>query len=220
LGLFVGAVIGLINGAVVVRLRIPSFIMTLGMMNIARGFISVLTGGASVDRLPSAFNAFGRASVLGAPYSVLVMVLLAVAADFILRKTTYGRAIYAVGGNEEVAGLAGIPVRRIKISTYVLVSVAAAASGILLAARLSSAASAAGQGWEMYAITAVIIGGTSMFGGVGTILGVMIGAATMSVLSNGMVLVDINPYWQNIVLGVIMVFAVGLDQLRRSRLGV
>jgi ribose/xylose/arabinose/galactoside ABC-type transport system permease subunit len=220
LGLFVGAVVGLTNGTVVVRLRIPSFIVTLGMMNIVRGVINIITGGVEVDRLPKAFDHFGEATVLRMPYSVLIMLALAVVGDFVLRKTTYGRSIYAVGGNEEVAGLAGIAVKRTKISTYILVSAAAAASGILLAARLGSATAASGIGWEMTAISAVIIGGTSMFGGVGTILGVMIGAATMSVLSNGMVLVDVNPYWQDVVFGVIMVLAVGLDQLRRSRLGL
>jgi ribose/xylose/arabinose/galactoside ABC-type transport system permease subunit len=220
LGVIVGATIGLVNGGIIVKLRIPSFIMTLGMMNIARGIIYILTQGEPIYPLPQAFNDFGKATLFKMPYSVLILIAVAILADFVLRKTTYGRAIYAVGGNEEVAALAGIAVNRIKISTYVLVGIASAVSGVLLSSRLGSAAAAAGVGWEMYAISAVIIGGTSMFGGVGTILGVMIGAATMAVLSNGMVLVEISPYWQNVVLGVIMVLAVGLDQLRRSRLGL
>jgi ribose/xylose/arabinose/galactoside ABC-type transport system permease subunit len=219
LGLLVGVAAGLINGVLAVQLRIPAFIVTLGMLSVARGIIYILTQGDPVYPLPKAFSDFGDATWLRLPYSVLLLAAVSVWADFVLRKTTYGHAIYAVGGNEEVARLAGIPVKRIKISTYVLVAFASAASGILLAARLGSAAAAGGQGWEMIAISAVILGGTSMFGGVGTILGVMLGAAIMAVLSNGMVLIGVSPYWQNVVLGVILVLAVGLDQLRRSRLG-
>jgi ribose/xylose/arabinose/galactoside ABC-type transport system permease subunit len=220
LGLLAGLVVGLANGLVIVRLGIPSFIMTLGMMNVARGIIYILTEGEPVYPLPKAFSDFGSDTWLKLPYSVLILLAVAAAADFVLRKTTYGRAIYAVGGNEEVARLAGIRVSAVKISAYAIVAVASAGAGILLASRLGSAAAAAGQGWEMLSISAVIIGGTSMFGGVGTILGVMIGAAIMAVLSNGMVLVGVSPYWQNVVLGVIMVLAVGLDHFRRSRLGL
>jgi len=227
LGLLTGGVIGLANGLVIVRLGIPSFIVTLGMMNVARGIIYILTEGEPVYPLPTAFSDFGNAawlklpySEVPIPYSVLILIAVVAVADFVLRKTTYGRAIYAVGGNEEVARLAGIRVGLVKVSTYLIVAVASAGAGILLASRLGSAVAAAGQGWEMLSIAAVIIGGTSMFGGVGTVLGVMIGAAIMAVLSNGMVLVNISPYWQNLVLGVIMVLAVGLDHFRRSRLGL
>lgn len=220
LGLSTGLLAGAINGLVSVYLRIPSFIVTLGMMNVARGVIYVLTQGANISSLPDSFCSFGQGAVMGVPYSVVILIVVAIVGDFVLRRTTYGRRIYAVGGNEEVAALAGISVKRIRLSTYMLVAVASAAAGILSTARFGVASSSAGETWEMQAISAVIIGGTSMFGGVGTILGVMLGAITMGVLSTGMVLVDVSPFWQNVVLGVIMVLAVGLDQLRRSRLGL
>ncbi|MHB0998409.1 MAG: ABC transporter permease [Armatimonadota bacterium] len=219
-GLGIGVVTGLCNGTVSVYLRIPSFIVTLGMMYVARGAVFVLTQGETIYPLPDSFNSFGKASLMGLPYSVIILLVVAVFGDFVLRRTTYGRKVYAVGGNEEVAALAGINVKRIKVSTYILVSIASAAAGILLATRMASATSAAGETWEMQAISAVIIGGTSMFGGVGTILGVVLGAAMMGVLSAGMVFTGVSTYWQNIVLGIIMVVAVGLDQLRRSRLGL
>ncbi|MHB1457975.1 MAG: ABC transporter permease [Armatimonadota bacterium] len=219
-GLALGITVGLLNGIVAVYLKIPSFIVTLGMLYIARGMIYVLTSGENVYPLPVAFTEFGKASIAGIPYSVFILVIVALIADFVLRKTTYGRKIYAVGGNEEVASLAGINVKRIRLSTYILVALTSAGAGILLSARLGTAASAAGETWEMQSISAVIIGGTSMFGGVGTIYGVMLGAITMGVLSTGMTLVDVSTYWQNVVLGAIMVTAVGIDQLRRSRLGL
>jgi ribose/xylose/arabinose/galactoside ABC-type transport system permease subunit len=220
LGLLVGAVAGLVNGGVSVYLRVPAFIVTLGTMNIARGIIYILTEGEMVFPLPESFTRFGASTLLRMPYSVIILLVVAGIADFALRKTTYGRAVCAVGGNQEVAYLAGIRVRLVQLSTYLLVALASAAAGILLAARLGSASAAAGQGWELQAISAVILGGTSMFGGIGTIRGTLLGAATMAVLSNGMVLIGVSPYWQNVALGTIMVLAVGLDQLRRTKLGL
>lgn len=220
LGLALGAIIGLINGFTIIRFNIPPLIVTLGMLYAARGSVLVLTQGAPVYPLPPAFNVIGQGDLAGIPYVVIIAAVLAVLAHIVLTRTTYGRAVYALGGNEETARLSGININRIKLSVYVLTGMASAFTGMLMAARLASAQANAGTGWELQVIAAVIIGGTSMFGGSGSILGSLLGAFFMNVVATGMILMRISAYWQDLVIGTIIVVAVGIDQFRRRHAGL
>jgi ribose/xylose/arabinose/galactoside ABC-type transport system permease subunit len=220
IGLAYGVLMGLFNGLLVTKASIPSLIVTLGTMYIGRGLTLILTQGAPIYPLPDAFNAIAQGESLVIPNLVLIAVVLAVIAHIVLKHTRYGRSVYATGGNRETARLAGINVDFIRISVFVLTGVASAAAGILMASRLGSGQPSAGQGYELLVIASAIIGGTSLFGGAGTILGTAIGALLMSVIQNGMVLLKISGNWHNLVIGVIIILAVGLDQYRRKKNGV
>lgn len=217
LGLLTGAAFGAFNAFCIVKLKIPAMIATLGTMYMARGLVLVITKGQAVYPLPEPFTNFGKGSVLGIPNVVLLAVLLAVAAHVILTRTTYGRKVYAIGGNAETAGFAGISVPKTTASVYVISGVMAALSGIMTAARMGSGQPSVGDGTEMTVITAVIIGGTSLNGGAGTMLGTVLGALLMNVLSSGMNLVGVSAYWQKFVMGLIIIVAVGFDQYQRSK---
>jgi ribose/xylose/arabinose/galactoside ABC-type transport system permease subunit len=219
IGLLIGFVYGLFNGTVIVKFRIPAMIVTLGSMYIGRGIMNVVTLGKPVFPLPDAFNNIGSGTLLAVPYSVWIAAGLAIVASLILKHTVYGRYLYCVGGNEETSRLSGISVDIIKISVYVFSSMFAALSGIIMTSRVTSAQISLGTGWEMTVIAAVIIGGTSMFGGSGTILGTVIGATLMSVISNGIVLMGISAYWQNVVMGALIILAVGIDFYQRRKSG-
>lgn len=213
-GLLGAAIIGVLNAWLVVNIKIPAMIATLGTMYIARGIVNVMTKGEPYYPFPDAFNRIGQNTLLGIPYSVYMAVIIAVAAQFVIRKTSYGRSLMAIGGNKEASRLSGIPVNKILFSAHIFVSVLAGFVGILMAARLSSAQTNAGEGWEMTAVAAVIIGGTSMYGGYGSVWGTILGCAMMEVLSNAMVLLHVSVYWQKIAIGVIMIAAVAMDTLR------
>lgn len=218
LGLTTGAGVGLFNGLVITGAKIPPLIVTLGSLYMARGVVLVMTKGRPVYPFPDSFNALGTGSAFGIPYSVYIMVILALFFHLVLSKTVYGRCIYAIGGNEETARNSGIAVDKVKVISYVTVGFLAALTGILMSARMNSAVPNSGEGWELRVIASVIIGGTSMFGGIGTIGGTLIGASIMSVLSTAMIMLRISAYWQNIVVGAIIILAVGVDQYRRSNL--
>lgn len=217
LGLISGAAFGCMNAFCIVKLKIPAMIATLGSMYMARGLVLVITKGQSVYPLPDAFTAFGKGNILGIPNIVILALVLSIAAHFVLNNTTYGRKVYAIGGNPETAGFAGINVAKIMASVYVISGVMAALSGIMTAARMGSGQPSVGDGTEMTVITAVIIGGTSLNGGAGTILGTVFGALLMNVLSSGMNLVGVSAYWQKFVMGLIILLAVGFDQYQRSK---
>lgn len=220
IGLLFGAVVGAINGVLVVKARIPALIVTLGMMYVCNGLTLIITQGTPVYPLPEGLKKIGQGSVGSIPNVVVIAIVLAVIGAFVLKKTPYGRSVYAVGGNFETARVSGIDVNKVQISVYVLVGIAAALTGILMAGRLNSAQPSAGTGYELKVVAAVVIGGTSMFGGSGKISGTFLGALLMIVIENGMLLMRISAYWQSLVVGVIMVLAVGLDQYRRKRLGL
>jgi ribose/xylose/arabinose/galactoside ABC-type transport system permease subunit len=220
LGIIMGVVTGIFNGTVVTRFKIPSLIVTLGMMYIARGIVQVLTRGNPVYPFPDEFNNLGQGYLLGVPNVVYVAVVLGIVAHVALTQTAWGRAVFAVGGNMETARLSGINVVKVLTSVYVLCGIASAISGVLTAARLASALANAGTGMELQVIAACIIGGTSMFGGSGSILGTLIGAAFMSIIANGMILMKISVYYQSVVIGAIIILAVGIDQFRRRRGGM
>ncbi len=216
-GMVVGAACGMVNGVLVVHLRLPSYIATLGMMQIVRGICYILTKGYPVSGMADSFKWIGQNELLGIPVPIYFMVLFALVFAVFRNKTKTGRRIFAMGGNEEATRISGVNTRRLKILCFVLAGVCAAFAGIINASKVGVAQPTAGNGFEMDAIASVIIGGSSMGGGVGTVVGTLIGAAIMGVLRNALVLLSVDSYWQTLVMGLVIIFAVTIDQLRKAR---
>lgn len=214
-GLAAGAIVGLVNSFVILKMGVPAFIATLAMLNIAKGVNYLIDKGYSIYPLPKPINDFGTAQPLEISWSFIIFILLAVIFDQILRRTVHGRKLYAVGGNREVANLAGINTKLIKTTGFVLVGIMSSFAGILLMSRIITGNPTIGQGWELNVISAVVIGGVSLFGGSGTIAGAVIGLMIMQVVSTGLIVVGMDPYWQTIAIGTIMIIAVAVDLLRR-----
>jgi ribose transport system permease protein len=215
-GLAVGAIAGLVNSFVVLKLGVPAFIGTLGMLNVARGIAYLISKGYTIYPLPEVVNDFGTAEPFNTSWSFVIFVIMAIIAGIVLSRTAYGRKLYAVGGNAEVARLAGISPARIQTSAFVLTGMCAALGGMLLMARVVTGSPTTGLGWEMNVIAGVVIGGVSLFGGSGSIPGAVIGLLIMQVVTNGLVVVKVDPYWQTVAIGVIMIAAVAIDVLRRK----
>lgn len=218
LGCLSGFIIGLFNGFIIVRFKIPALIMTLGMMYMARGVVFIITEGVPIYPLPAEFQAIEQNDLWGVPKVVILCVLLSVLAHLFLKKTVIGRSVYAIGGNQEAARLSGIDLNKVNVICYCITGTLAALAGIMMSSRLGSAQPNGGTGYEMTVIAAVIIGGTSTTGGIGTILGTAVGALFMNVLSNAMTILKVSVYWQNFVIGFILVFAVVLDQYKRKKM--
>ncbi len=219
IGIFVGASFGFVCGFLVAKPKIPPFIVTLGMMMIARGITMVLTQGRAIYfRKTPEFAAISQGKLFDSiPYPVIYLLLIAVITGFILKKTVIGRYIYAVGSNEEAARLSGINVAKTKLFTYTLAGLLSGIGGIILAARLNSAQPTAGLGYELDAIAAAVIGGTSLMGGVGTVTGTIIGAFIMAILKNGLNLMNVSQFWQMVAMGVVVIGAVYLDTVRKKK---
>jgi ribose transport system permease protein len=206
----------LATGLLVTTFRVPPFIVTLGVMLMARGIAGQLAKGQSVFELPDAFTWLGRESSLGfLPNAVVLMLALYVAAHFVMAQTVLGRYIYAVGGNSEAARLSGVPVRRVIAGVYVVSAALAGLGGVIIASQLKSGAPTYGTMYELYVIAAVVVGGTSLSGGEGKILGTLIGAFVIAVIQNGMNLLGLNSWDQQIVLGVVIVLAVLFDRIKQ-----
>ncbi|MBZ9674669.1 ABC transporter permease [Mesorhizobium sp. ES1-1] len=215
-GIGVGALIGLLNGLIVVRLGIPAFIQTLGMLFIGQGLIQVVTGGYPVYPLPDAINDIGATDLaFGLGWSFAFFIAAAILADFVLRRTVLGRNMYATGGNQEVAHLVGINTNAYKIGAFILVGALSAVAGMFVMADLGSGGTSIGSGWELTVIAGVVVGGVSLFGGAGTVAGGVVGILMLKVVQSGLVVIGVNSNWQQIAVGVIMVMAVGLDIVRR-----
>ncbi|HHW47685.1 MAG TPA: ABC transporter permease [Clostridiaceae bacterium] len=216
-GLVVGALIGLLNGILIIKPKLPPFIATLGTLSMARGLAYIITQGYPITKVPIEFLYLGQGYLLSIPVPVWCMFLLAVIFSVFLNKTVLGRRIYALGGNEVATRISGINTDRIKLIVYTLCGVLAAFSGIITASKLGLGQPTAGNGYELDAVAAVIIGGASLSGGQGTILGTILGAAIMGVLRNALVLLSVNAYWQQFIIGFVILFAVTADQLRKNR---
>lgn len=214
-GLGTGALAGFVNGLLTVRCGLPAFISTLGMMYVARGLNYLICAGYPIYPLPEPVKAFGAADTLGTSWSFLIFLLLVVLVDVLMRRTVAGRKIYATGGNAEVAHLAGINTQRVKIGCFVLTGTLAGLAGMLLMSRINVGQPEIGVGWELEVIAAVVISGVSLFGGIGTVSGTLLGLAVMQVIRSGLVLSNVNTHWQTVAIGVIMILAVGVDLLRR-----
>jgi ribose transport system permease protein len=215
-GILFGVVSGGIAGIFVTKFNITPFIVTLALMTIWRGASFVYTGGRPIWELPDSFSFLGAGRILGIPFPTIIMVIVFVVSHIVLTKTKFGRYVYAVGGNLEAARLAGINTNFILTAVYVISGVLSAISGILLASRVNSGQPNAGLMYELDVIAAVVVGGTSLFGGRGTIIGTFIGAMLIAVLKNGLNLLNVGSYIQQIVVGVVILLAVLLDQLRQK----
>lgn len=217
LGLAVCALIGVVNGVLVARIKINAFIATIGMLYIAKGFGYVLTRGTPIFPLPDSLNAFGLAKPLGISWPFLIAIGLVAVFSFILRRTIFGRQLFAVGGNRDVARLAGINVQNVKIAAYVISAVLAGLTGLFMAATIHAGDPTVGQGWELQSIAATAVGGISLAGGAGSAVGTLIGVCVMNVLNNALVLLSLPSQAQPVALGIILIAAVAVDIFRRNR---
>ena len=216
-GLLVGAACGGVNGFILAKTGIPPFIVTLGMMTVARGLALTYSGGRPISDIASSFLYVGTGKIGFLPVPVLIFLLMGLITHIILRKTPFGKKIYAIGGNEQAAKVCGINVKKSIIMIYTYAGIMSAVGGIILTARVSSGNPTAGLSYELDAIASAVIGGTSLTGGVGFISGTIIGALIIGVLNNGLTLIGVSPYLQQIVKGVIIVGAVVLDAYRNKR---
>jgi ribose transport system permease protein len=213
-GILVGAVAGLLNGSLIAYLGLPAFIVTLGALTYVRGLSYSLTDAQPLIAEGLGFRGLGNGALAGVPAPVVVMLLVYAALWFVLERTKFGRHIYAVGGNKEAARLAGIKVRWVLMRVYLIMGACAGLAGVIFAARVESGQPRAGEGYELDAIAAVVLGGTSLMGGRGRLVGTLIGALIIGVLSNGLVLMNVSFYWQLVIKGFVIVLAVAIDGLK------
>lgn len=216
-GLAVGAACGFTNGLLIAFVRLPPFITTLGMMSVARGVALLYTDGRPISGFGPGFRALATGEWLQVPLPVFVMLAVYAAAHFVLKRTKLGRYAYAIGGNEQAARLSGVNVGFYKTAVYTLSGALSGLAAVMLTARLNSAQPIAGQMYELDAIAATVIGGTSLLGGEGTMLGTLIGALIMGVLRNGLTLLDVSSYVQQTVIGLVIIGAVSLDLALKRR---
>lgn len=216
-GLAIGAGVGVINGVLVSRAHIPPFIATLGMMNVLRGAAYLYTGGVPISGFPRSFVQLGQGYLGPVPMPVIICVVVMALGWFLLEKTKLGRYTFAIGGNSEASRLAGIDVDTWRTVVYGLCGTLAALTGIVMASRLNSAQPIAGIGYELDAIAATVIGGTSTFGGEGSMGGTALGAMIMGILRNGLNLLNVSPFLQEVVIGLVIIGAVLADTLRRTQ---
>jgi len=216
----VGGITGSFSGLVITRFRIAPFVATLAMMTIARGLAYVYTDGRPVSPLPHEVGDFGAADIplglIHIPALVLIALIVVVIGHIVLSRTDFGRHVYAIGGNEEAARLSGINVSRAKLKVYALCGLLAGLSGMLLAARLASGDPKSGMMFELNAIAAVVLGGTSLMGGRGTVIGTLLGALVIGVLDNGLILLDVSAFYQMVAKGFVILAAVILDRITRA----
>lgn len=210
----VAIVIGGISAVIICKFNVAPFIATLAMMNAARGVCYLLTNSKPVYELPESFLWIGQGYVGPVPFIVILTVIVLVVSHIILSKTVYGRHIYAVGSNEEVAKLSGIGVNKIKTSVYMICAGLSAFAGICLSAKIGTGQPAAAEGYEQFAIAAAVMGGTSLVGGTGGIPNTIIGIIAIGIINNGLSLMQVNSYWQKVAMGVIIAFAVIMDRLK------
>lgn len=214
--LFCGFVVGAINGLLVTKAKLNSLIATLGTMAIWRGASMVVTGAVSIQSAVPAFQELSTGFIGPIPNAVIIAAILYIMIYYILNHTTFGRYIYAIGGNKEASKLSGLPVDRIKLIVYIIGSLLTMLSGVLLASRMASAQPTAGTGFEMVVIASVILGGVSLSGGVGTIAGALVGMLILGVLQNGLTLLDVSSFWQDITRGLVIILAVFVDSVRKE----
>jgi erythritol transport system permease protein len=220
ISLLSGMLVGLLNGLLITRLAVPPFIATLGTLYVARGTALLISNGHTFPNLAgtaaqsTGFSAIGQSFLLGIPTPVWLMAIIGALAAFVADKTPFGRHIYAIGGNERAARLAGIRTDRVKLATYVFSGFCAALVGIMIASQLEAAHPATGESFELNAIAAVVLGGTSLMGGRGSIGGSLIGAFVIGVLADGLVMLGVSEFWQVVIKGIVIVLAVAIDQLQ------
>ena len=220
----IGVLLGTANGLMITRLRVAPFIATLGTLYMARGFAMLRSGGRTFPNLigdaelgTTGFPILGSQTILSVPLVVWLAILLAVSAAYVFRKTPLGRYVYAVGGNEDAAALSGIRIDRVKMMTYMLSGFTAALTGLVLASQLVASHPATGETYELTTIAAVVLGGTSLSGGRGSIGGSMVGALIIGVLNDGLIMVGVSSFWQTVIKGMVVVLAVVIDQYQLQK---
>ncbi|MDT0187123.1 ABC transporter permease [Microbacterium sp. ARD31] len=220
----VGALVGLVNGVLVAKFNVAPFVATLGMLYVVRGLALLMTNGLTINDLAgdaelgnTGFNWLGFNRIFNIPIGVLIMGVVALILGFVLGRTRFGRWLYAAGGNERAAELSGVPVRKVKISVYVISGLCAAIAGLILASTLTSASPTAGNTYELTAIAAVVIGGAALSGGRGNVRGTLLGAFVIGFLADGLVIVGVSAYWQMVFMGAVIVVAVLLNTLQYGR---
>ncbi|MCA0230013.1 MAG: ribose ABC transporter permease [Bacteroidetes bacterium] len=212
-GILTGALLGFFNGFVITRFKVPSFVATLAMLTVARGLTMLWTKGFPISGLGEQFAYMGTGWFLGVPVPVWISAIVVALAVFLSDKTKLGRYIYAIGGNENASLLSGININKVKVIVYTIASALAAVGGLMVTSRLDSAQPNAGTGYELDSIAAVVIGGTSLSGGKGSIWGTVLGAIIIGVLNNGLVLLNVSPFWQQVVKGFVILLAVIIDKV-------
>ena len=212
-GLIVGSFLGFFNGLMITRVKIPPFVATLAMLTIARGLTQLWTGGAAITGLGKTFGYVGTGWFLGVPVRVWTCAAIVGMAVVVLKKTRFGRYIYAVGGNERAAKLSGLNVNRIKLLVYTIAGALSAVGGLILTSKIDSATPTAGGGYELDSIAAVVIGGTSLSGGKGSVFGTVLGALIIGVLNSGLIILQVPPFWQQVIKGFVILLAVAIDKL-------
>jgi ribose transport system permease protein len=217
--LLLSAMVGLINGIMVFDFRLPPFIATLGMMTILRGVLLLMSGGSNIFGLPRSVANFASSNLLGIPYLFWVLIFVAVGVEITLRRTSFGRYVYALGSNPEAARLSGVNTRFVTYGVYTLASFLVGIAGIMETSRLWMGVPSTGTGYELDAIAAAVLGGTSLMGAEGTPAGAFIGALIMTTIYNGAVLLRVNPFWTRILVGIILVITVAADQWRKRKAG-
>ena len=222
ISLAVGTGVGLINGLLITRLNVAPFIATLGTLYVARGAALLISGGATFSNLVGddnlgngGFPFLGSGTILGIPFSICALAVFALVTAYVAARTPFGRHIYAVGGNERAAALSGVRVNRIKVCAYMISGFCAAFAGLVIASELVAAHPASGETFELNAIAAAVLGGTSLSGGRGTIAGTLVGAFVIGVLSDGLVMLGVSSFWQMVIKGIVIIAAVVLDQMQR-----
>jgi erythritol transport system permease protein len=217
-----GAAIGLVNGLLITRLNVAPFIATLGMLYVARGAALLISDGSTFSNLVgdprfdnTGFPFLGSGLIFGVPTSIVALIVFAAIAAYAAARTPFGRHVYAVGGNERAAALSGVRVDWIKISTYMISGFCAAFAGLIVASELVAAHPASGETFELNAIAAAVLGGTSLSGGRGTIAGTLVGAFVIGVLGDGLVMLGVSSFWQMVIKGLVIIAAVVLDQMQR-----
>jgi ribose transport system permease protein len=216
-GAAIGALAGLVNGVLVTQAGMAPFIATLGMLSVARGLVYIVTGSVAVSGAPPEFKLLGQGRLGPLPIPILALVIVALAGHFVLTRTKLGRYAYAMGSNVEAARLSGIPVKRYLSIVYIISGTLAGLAGMIAASRVNSGQPNFGIGLELDVIAATVIGGASLFGGEGTVIGTLLGALLIALIRNGSVLLDINTFYQQVIIGVIIWIAVFWDQYRRRR---
>ncbi len=216
-GILTGLFWGGVNGTLIARLRIAPFIVTLGTLGIVRGLTLIISNGLPVHEVPRGFSFLGEGTVLGVPFVLWLLVACAALTHVVLEHTRLGRYTYAVGSNPEAAVYAGVPVKASLTAVYAITGMLAGLSGMIEASRLMTGQPTAGLGYELQAIAAVVIGGASLYGGEGGVIGTLIGALIMALLSNGSDLLGISPYLQQAIIGAVIILAVTVDELRKRR---
>lgn len=210
-GLLTGLFVGILNGFLITKSKIAPFIVTLGIMTIGRGVALIISNGRPISNLSDSFNFIGGGEVLGIPFPIIILIIVFSVCSIVLKKTVFGRYVYAVGGNEQAAWASGINVNQVKMAVYAICGLLSGLAGILLTSRITTGQPNAGVGFELDAIAAAVIGGSSTTGGIGTITGTLFGVILIGVLNNGLDLLNVSSYYQQVAMGIIIIGAVLLD---------